>query len=364
MPILPLHFEDDDDDDAIAGLVGQSVGGRVEVSWPLLNATLLHPEVPDDEHVGSFSVAAAPDMPYAAPRAIASANSGLVLFGDYGFLLRNYAEFSVLELGMFEPPHCHAKLGRVEASLGEPTPLMRYVFGQPVYRNDYVEWDAMATLRLYGTDRDAVERHVLQALLTFEEHLHKNLDFHSLEPFEASDNATDDPILEPVVESPYLLILDIEPLRLFHKGILATDPEYAFLQFYRVLEYYSVLQHADEIARQRWDRAVSNIEYVRATLATIARDERALLAQLVNKTCAVSTLQTATRAGLIDRSDKGTLAVRLYEFRNTLVHAKYDLRASLHTEPLLEPTETTSRWVDVVKLLACGAIQACGTPDR
>jgi hypothetical protein len=359
MATIPLDFSESGDD-YLAGLVVTRSTGVVQVSWPLIGVTLRHYET--DERSCHAHIRLPP------PELIRGENVEFVVFGDFGFRAGSYAEFTVFEPWFHDPPERRAwtKLGTVEASIGEPTPLMRYVMGYPLGTNDAADgWNGIHTIRLNGVSPSSVERRLLQALLTFRTRLGANdLTITGVSEPEDSYDPDDETLVDGTeVLGPEFCVAEIEPLRLFHQGVAAKDPEYAFLQFYRILEYYSVLRNLDDVAKLRWDRSVSASEFVRHVLTGVPRDERALLCRFVAHVASQDALQRVAELGLASSSEAGVVANALYEFRNAIVHGKYDMRAAMHTVSILETSPIVAHWNEVARLLATAALRQCGVPD-
>lgn len=356
----------------------RTVSGDVHVSWPPVGLDFVHRE---DQEDGDTTT------PFLIPSdAIKCTNSEFGIHDDTGVIFPHYAEFAVWDTRAIQRVARYARiqLGNVEATLGDPTPLMQYLFGYAVYGNDYMAgWDNIHTIRLRGNLRDVLERKLLQALLAFGAEFRTTFVFAHLsassyeyfgeDESEERDETDDDSDAAPPPEevtdtqplhAPDFCISELDALRLFHSGLLAEDPEYSFLQYYRILEYYSVLQHADELSKIRWDRAVSATEFVNKALTLVSREDRAQICRLVARVASASLLKAAVERKMIRSEDGGALGNALYDFRNSVVHAKYDLRATMQIPTLFSKATTIEQWRDILQALARDTMKTLGTPDR
>lgn len=362
--------------------------GKVHVAWPPLGLSFVHPEDQVDDNG---------ENPLLIPNgAITCTNSEFDIHEDSGIIFPHYAEFAVFDSMAAQDMARYAsiRLGEVEATIGNPTPIMQYLFGYDVYGNGYMSgWDGISTIRLHGNIRDVLERKLLQALLAFGVEFHTVFVFAPLsessyeyfgeedeEEEDAPESRGDDKSAEEEpstrglggggakneqeVHAPEFCIADLDALRLFYSAVQAEDPAYSFLQYYRVIEYYSVLQHADELAEFRWDRTVSATEFVSKAMTLVSREDRKHICRLVARVASASVLRAALERKMIKSEDGGALGNALYDFRNSLVHAKYDLRAAMQIPTLFPKGSAIAQWRDIIQALARDAMRILGSPDR
>jgi len=360
MATIPFEFEGLDT--PYSGLDVCKSDGIVNVTWPLMRIVLCHNECYEEEFAQGFRLP--------PTERIRGVSADISVFKDFGFRIGNYAEFTVFEPWFGDPPErrAWARIGKVEASIGEPTPIMRYVFGHTLRLNDLLDgdWSNVHSIRLVGVSENSVEKGLLQALLTFRSRLAAD----SLDIGGVSDSEVDQ--LEEEVDvsegselcAPEFCGSDLEPLRMFHRAVSTVDAEFAFLQFYKILEYYCILNSADDLSRLRWDRSISSTEFMRTVLLSVSREERALLCRLIAKIASPSTTKLAVDLGLVSSCDSGKLGSAIYDFRNSIVHAKYDMRATMHSPSILDDSPSAGNWSRVARHLAIETLLQCGSPDR
>jgi hypothetical protein len=71
-------------------------------------------------------------------------------------------------------------------------------------------------------------------------------------------------------------------------------------------------------------------------------------------------VDTAHGAGLIQAADVGLLANGVYDFRNSIVHAKYDQKATITVDRLLDRPPHLAAWRKVLMELATEAMNLYG----
>ncbi|MGE0325054.1 MAG: hypothetical protein AB7S68_22210 [Polyangiaceae bacterium] len=357
MSRIPLQYPEIDED--LATSFFHEEDGVVRFTWPEAGVVLSHP-------LSKGRKADAKTSWYVDPHDIKAESGDIRIFEDYGVAAGNFAEFAVFEPWVGNPVDRRAwtRLGPVEASLGDPSPLMQYVFASTLYSNDLADgWYGIHTIRLFGVWTPDIERRLLQALLTFRTRLQAELRIcHLSEPDIYSDP-------EPVAGShelfaPEFCVADTEVLHLFYAAELADDVEFAFLQFYRVLEFYSALSAIDRLASVRWDRSLSSAEFLRQATSAVNRDERSALSELIAKTTSPASLQKAQALGLVKATSAEAFANALYDFRNSVVHAKYDMRAKMHVARVLQGNPAVQGWKELARAAASDAMRTLGERDQ
>jgi len=136
--IIPFEFDPPAQEFEEHHLRYESVQGGQLVTWPLIGVGIV---VPPHEYSPDFDD-------------IEKANGGLVKFHSLkGFSVGSYHEFLVQEL----PTHIGFKMGKIEVTFGNATPLMAYLF-HGYHREKYFGmWDTITTARILGASSDEVE---------------------------------------------------------------------------------------------------------------------------------------------------------------------------------------------------------------
>jgi len=155
-------------------------------------------------------------------------------------------------------------------------------------------------------------------------------------------------------------IIDQDPLRFHYHGLAQLDNAAACIYFYRVLEYYAFFSSQREISRLRHDFNLADVEFTKKILDLITRDEKGPILRLVGELADDGLLTLAHNQNLINVKDKSALGIRLYEFRNSIVHGKQSYGYILSSTPVIAPNDPTSKWREVLRRLAEKTIQSFG----
>jgi hypothetical protein len=282
--------------------------------------------------------------------------------GSIGALIEDLGAFHEFLVSMPAMPYDGFRMGRIEVTFGQATPLAAYLFDENYRWKYFGPWSGIHSARIMGAnDLQEAELAFSNALIRYnkthsdvptlsamnlEDHLFKSLDE---EPKHESEVLVDGPVIR-----------DVEPIRFLHRGLLQADAVAACVYFYRVLEFYAFSSMTGEFAKVRHDSTVNDETFPTEVLKLISRDEKGPLLRLVNQLASSALLKDAVRAGLIDRDNAPLLGERLYAFRNSIVHGKNTYGHDLHSPPLFEELTTPWAWRKVLRALAQTAIERFG----
>jgi hypothetical protein len=152
-------------------------------------------------------------------------------------------------------------------------------------------------------------------------------------------------------------IIELAPLRLFVQGLSQPQSTGAFLQFFRVLEYFCLFPYEERIEALRQRTDLGTREFLIELQTVLFRDEKSLICGLVGKLTDTSLIKQARRANLISQENAGAFCTALYDFRNSLVHAKSDRPAAIFTESLFLQDESAAAWRAICEELAYRALE-------
>ena len=265
MARVPFDF----DDDSPKELVLSPKGRLLEVRWPLLGVSILQTRGGDrqDDYVDLEDVA--------------KNTPGFCQHGMFGYSIDQFSEFFAYDQSGNFSHEIELTFGNVEVTIGRVTPLGIWLFDN-YHDDDYLpDWPDLHSIRILGASAEKAETYLLNALITARRSLKVVLTLcpiqWSIPRLEEESTQDEGSVDDPIVHRAAHAIAEIEPLRLFYKGLEEGDPASAFLQFYRVLEYYAALLIQDEGAKLRWDRNLSARGFLIEMLKAAARDERAQL---------------------------------------------------------------------------------------
>jgi hypothetical protein len=335
MPAIPLQFEPGPWDES--HLHFEDIGGGLfNVTWQFLGLDLVvtkqwYPPLSEaQKHT--------PD---------------LRVYGTTGYSLGMHHEFLIQGVEHY----CEFMLGRAEVTIGQVTPLAVYLFDN--FYDKHVhgdEWDSVSSVRIVGVTTERAEAYLLNALRLYGERYPFDPAVVSLEIGEWIDEV---PEPHPPIGMRRVPV-DIEPLRFYYHARHESDHAAACLQYYRVLEFYAFFELEAAIAKLRADSKLNDRDFLLKTTALVARDERTPILRLVSKLARTPHLRRAVAAGLIQQPQGELLGSALYEFRNSIVHAKYDQRAAILSQPVLEEDKRTHAWRHLLQELAVRAISTLG----
>jgi hypothetical protein len=345
-PTIPFYFNEPQAKDYLDHLTIVDQGTDETVTWAPAGVTFV---VPPYEYSPSR-------------KAITKANPGLVTFhSDHGFSIGTYHEFLIHS----DCQHFTGfKMGKIEVTFGQATPLMAYLF-EGLHRGKYYgEWESIHTARILGsTDAQETELSFSNAAIRYHQKHSvlptlREMNLDDFVSFTDLDDA-DDAEPEVLIDGP--VIQDMEPIRFLYGGLNQSDAVGGCLYFYRVLEFYAFSSMRKEFAKIRQDPTVSEVNFPTEILKLISRDEKGPMLRLVNQIAGKRLIKDAVRSGLIVSESANLLGENLYAFRNSIVHGKSSYGYELHSPSLLEKQTTPWAWRNVLKDLAKTAIDRFGT---
>jgi hypothetical protein len=338
-PQVPFTFEPDASEYEVSHLQYKDASNGQTVTWGMMDISILIPKhdyYPDHD-------------------AIEKANGKLVKFhGSIGFSVGTYHEFFVSEL----PGFLGFRMGRMEVTFGQATPLMAYLFEG--HRSKYFgSWDQIATARITGAANfEEAEASFVSAAVRYKERMGPLPQVWAMEEWwdEEEEEAPHQPALVEV--SPP--ILELEPIRFFYHGLTQSDASAACLYFYRVLEFYSFLSNKQQIQKMRGDASLSEEEFAKRMLQLVAKDEKGPLLQLINSIADDDTLKLATSTKMIQSENSSLLGEAIYAFRNSIVHGKLSYGYDLQSTPILTTDDKPLVWRNILRGLAQRSMNAYG----
>ncbi|MFH1374686.1 MAG: hypothetical protein ABII79_12905 [bacterium] len=282
--------------------------------------------------------------------------------GRQGYSLGQFHEFFVSN----PPKYYECKLGRAGASVGEVTPLGIYLFDSYFDNNYFGDWDCVASVRILGIPPELVEAYLLNFLIRYFQRFKITLNVFSIKvPEDWCDELQPEEERPTIKERDSLLpaVNELIPLRLFCYASRDMDDCSACIQYYRVLEYYAFFEQEREFSHLRCDKSMSDREFLTKAATMLTSSERIPLERLIKGLADGVLLNRALEASLIAKDDADILATTLYMFRNSIVHAKYGYRLSIHTDSILDETSVCRSWRGILEKLAWAAIDRFSRKD-
>lgn len=342
MTKIPITFEKEDDIEWTDLLIRNVSDGIVSILWQEMNIELLFGDTKRNEHWPEIN-----DIKKHTP--------GFHFYDNFGYSVDKYSEFLIIaEDWEIASDICLKDSSGIEITLGDLTPMGYYIFDILRDNNVHPEFEYCRSIRIYGCEPENVELYLLNGInkLMYENNFSFNI--CSLDSYDYWD---EDAIKEEEFkELPLIINSELIPNRLFYKGLKETDKANSFLDFYRVLEYYSIINQETLVDKHRNDSAISKRDFVIQMSKVINDREIALLGQLVSKIADSKLLAYCENKKLIEKSKKELLTNNLYEFRNSLVHSKLNQKLLPFTKSLFEREDKLHEWNYVSKVLAHNAM--------
>jgi hypothetical protein len=274
----------------------------------------------------------------------------------FGFSLGKYSEVFIGGI----PNSAALQFGQVEVTFGQPSPLIIYLFDGYLDKHYHGHWSNINTCRVFGCSSDETEVVLLNAFDRYEEMfgvLPHPIEVAAVEWADVTDGVAGD-LTGAAAKMPAAVLSDLEPLRCFYYARTSVEPAAACIQYFRVLEYYAFLSLSRKLNLLRRDTAISDKDFFFQASQLFSKDERGPISRLIAQVSTPELLTQSAEAGLIERPDANLLGSSLYDFRNSLVHAKSDFRTTATVDPVISAPTKTNRWRKVLHQLAKAALES------
>ncbi len=283
-------------------------------------------------------------------------NNGITIYPNRGLKYGNYAEFSIIcssEYPMF-------KLGDVEIEISKSSTLYELLVSQT--DDKYHDRTYMTTISLRGINKDNLKDYLYQALFIIGNYLIDNDDteypvidefigedygMYSIKNFYINRNI----LPEPNSINNFSLFKNSEVLSFYNAGMEIRDHELSFQYFYKVLEYFYIINRSDDF-REKIEQynSKNNIQKFITEITKIYKDKeinqlKYLLSANLDELNSI--LEFAKEKDLIENTESDSLAEAIYKYRNSLVHGKSDDAFDLKLPELLN-NEKEINWIKVV----------------
>ena len=340
MPLIPYEFDPSSAEYEEEHLVYEDTPGGKTVSWPLIGASVFLEKSSVDalERVKKF-------------------NPGKFRhYGLSGFSVGSYHEFLV---GMPNAKYICFKMGGIEATFGQATPLAAMLF-EPYHREKWFgPWDSIMSLRIVGAGADDAEIAFINASAAYEAKFGLLPELFPLDYDLLHEIVDDDPYVEQAFIIPPM-VTNLDPMRFYYNGLSQVDGIAACIYFYRTLEYFSFFTNASEMMKLRHDTAISDADFSRKILDLVSRDEKGPVFKLIAALADSTVLAGAVTDGLIKTPITNLLCEALYGFRNSIVHGKFSYGYSLKSGSVLDEDLEVLRWKVLLRNLARRALDHYG----
>jgi hypothetical protein len=252
------------------------------------------------------------------------------------------------------------RVGKADVGIGEISPIGMFLF-EPYYdRKEHGdEWGYLSTVQIANVAAASAEVYLLNALRVYGDHA---LDFPAVISFDRA-KWWDEPTPKRIPSRVSFVTHDLEPLRFLYYGRREADHAAACVQFYRVLEFYAFFKLEGTVSALRHDQRLPDRDFLKRIASALSRDERTSITRFIESLATPRFLRAAVRAGLVTHPDERLFSAAAYDFRNAIVHAKYDYRSSIESQPVLQAAPHIGEWRRAFEQLARAAIDLASTRE-
>lgn len=289
---------------------------------------------------------------------IRAANGSTVKFHELsGFSIGRYHEFLITEINT---PAAFI-MGNIEVTFGDATPLMKFMFDPLHYEKYYGDWSYISTMRIFNTDQENLEISIANALMHYSINFKHLPELWSMDFDQSEITLEDENEVEKNIYCKPLPVGDLAPLRFLYQGLSQNDDTAACLSYYRIIEYYSFLIDRNKISKLRQDEAINNADFIAKILGIINKNEKELILRLIKDISSSAILEIARDLKLIEKPESQELGIKLYSYRNSIVHGKESNNYALLSTPIIDKNKESSGWRKILRDLSLIAIENYGT---
>ena len=272
--------------------------------------------------------------------------------GRLGYSLGCFHEFF---LSLLSSAYLNFSIENAEISLGDATPFSRLIF-EGEHKNDYHgDWDDIQSIRLLNVEQDELEVYLVNALNRIQVYTGIQADLMSIswQDYTSYLEQCDDSQIDSASTIPHQLKVykDIEAVNLYRCALTTEDNIPACIYYYRIIEFYAFLRKHYEIENIRQDKSLSSKDFLKRIHELVKANERENICVLLEEVVTLPILDFAFNHKLTQSKNKKTFANAVYNFRNSIVHAKYEHSNSLIVDSILNDSSNVALWREVMSRL-------------
>ncbi|WP_445664400.1 hypothetical protein [Fodinibius sp. AD559] len=301
----------------------------------------------------------------------------LQLYPDCGFSFNFYGEFLI---DVHHPDLIHLtsttdrlptdplqfKIDDVLIEVGPASDLFIFLF-QPKYRNGDIYPDGFSefgTLKILNCPQNEFKDYVTKGLYYFNSYYLKRTNmvahiehfvsvddenYHEFERFNSMD-------IDEVVGRTRVRARNnfhaTEPLELYNYAITQKGDD-QFLAFYRILEFFFNRYKKKRLEELRFDKNISEQKIIEEI--TLIREEQYIVKMLnwsLTDSMQKKLYEYAFHHSLITSNSFSQLCSKLYEFRNSIVHAKESELDKTQIPDPFQHNSQTQNWIFITKFIS------------
>lgn len=285
---------------------------------------------------------------------------------DFGFHYDNYAEFFYHESQLaetLETPLKEFEFGEYKVKIGEASGVFKLIFSELSGDKRFGDWEYYQTIKIRDNRKkvlaeNEVDKFLQMALYFINRYSPTQkaevikLDLYGDEvEIEESQN------FKNISEIKYK-----EPLIFYAEGLKHGDNEISFLYFYKVLEYFFLINRKEEYENliseyNKSSESDKTDEFIKKVSSIHTTKEKDNLKRLLSNPLYQPKIQDladiAYNKKIITQNSTGKLLNDLYYFRNSIVHGKFGDKIELTLPKIINQNRITTRnWIKITRELA------------
>lgn len=302
---------------------------------------------------------------------------------SYGIKFKKYFELCIsiqrddypwIEGNHWKTEPLRFKIDTTQFEIGSMSSLM-VLLTEPIYRvSDYhYDFDKFASIKIGISNGNNFKDEFSKGIYYLNSYYLKPISFYaSLKSVEFNDDdpldlfSTDDTesIFEVAKRKRNVKRKDFqkcEPLNLYNYAT-SIKGEQRFLSYYRVLEFFMEQAFIKRAHKLRFDDAISDEELV--TKLSIRKEEeqlKILLKEVLSQSKKGKLINYCISKGIVEKRSIDKIAVKLYKFRNSIVHAKEKEVLNTNFPDPFELNSNLNIWISITEKLARECIMELNT---
>lgn len=275
-------------------------------------------------------------------------NKRLNILRNKGFHINNYCEFFINE----SYTDVDFNIRKHKVKVGRPSRIFQLLFNEVLgYTGVSHGWDDITTISITKIDLGSIDTIMERAIFELS-HVGDRTYYPEIYHF------TEHPmVIEPYHANDEVLIKDYsngeyeEVIRFYNEGRRKEEPLY----FYRVLEYFFYINLKNQIFDhvRIYNKDQDENLFMKNIQSVFSKKEETLLTHLLENLEIDHDIEFAYNENLINENNKRIFIKALYEFRNSIVHSKFDFRTTINfPEYINRNGSSDNSWLYILESLA------------
>lgn len=296
-----------------------------------------------------------------------------------GFTYKNYGEICITvfpkrysfinEAREWDGQPLRFNINKQLFEIGPASPLF-VLLNEPIYRDSDWQFDFhnFATIKVINSNDKEIKHEIIKALYYLNSHYLKAINFVAkIYQMNITEDVVDD-LWEDNVKEVFKKVnrvrtrtrddfISIEPLILYNQAQLIKGDE-KFLNLYRILEYFMNRARIRKIHEMRFDKNYNDTELI---VVAEHKNEEMLLSNLLNESLSSSQKRKISNyvynRKILKEDNYRLLSRALYNYRNSIVHAKEQQIIDTKIPDLFEQNNDNLPWIYIIDKIAMECIK-------